>query len=108
MMMTNRILFAETAPSERTVSIADIAELVRSRAVGLRHSVDTFKKHPTYDSRKNLLARWNEVAGMFSLLLQLNGYKEIKESDVREQVTYARVAVESLYGKPGRKTSEER
>jgi hypothetical protein len=100
------MLFAEVSPSEKTISISDVAELVRSKAVALRHSVITFKRHPTYDSRKNLLARWNEVSGMFSLLLQLNGYREVKNSDVREQVTYARMAVESLYAKPGRKTDQ--
>lgn len=93
----------EIAASERTISIAMLAEVVRSRAIGLRHSVETFKHHPSYDSRKNLLGRWNELNGMFSLMLHMNGYKEIPDSDVREQVTYAREAVESLYNKPGRK-----
>lgn len=98
--------YTKIAPSERTISIAMIAEVVRSRAKGLRHSVETFKHHPTYDSRKNLLARWHELNGMFSLMLHMNGYKEIPDSDVREQVTYARDAVESLYNKPGRKTAK--
>jgi hypothetical protein len=101
----SEIEYAEVSLSEKTISVSDVAEVVRSKAVALRHSVITFKRHPTYDTRKNLLARWNEVSGMFSLLLQLNGYREVKDSDVREQVTYARIAVESLYGKPGRKTS---
>ena len=89
------------ANSEKTISIEMIAEVVRHHALVLRHSVDIFKKHPSYDSRKNLLARANELTGMFHLLLKLNGYKEISDSDVREQVTYARKAVESLYKKKG-------
>jgi hypothetical protein len=102
-MTRQMIEFVQIASSERTISIDMIAEVVRGRAVALRHSVDTFKQHPSYDSRKNLLGRWNELNGMFHLLLQMNGYKEIPNSDVREQVSYARESVESLYGKTGRK-----
>lgn len=98
-----RKLFAEVEPSEKTISIAEIAEVVRGRAVALRHSAETFRSHPSYDTRRNLADRYNEIAGMFSLLLQLNGYNEIKGSDVRLQVTYARTAVESLYVKTKRR-----
>ena len=95
----NDIIFAKISASEKTISIEMIAELVSQQAKSLRHAVETFKKHPSYDTRKNLLARCNELTGMFHLLLKLNGYKEIPDSDVREQVTYARQAVESLYKK---------
>lgn len=100
-----RDMYPVIAASEKTISIEMIAELVRKRAVSLRHAVNTFKIHPSYDSRKNLLARCNEMTGAFHLMLELNGYKEVPDHDVREQVTYARQAVESLYAKSGPKTS---
>lgn len=97
---------AKISASERTISIQMIADTVTQQAISLRHSVETFKKHPSYDSRKNLADRYNELVGGFHLMLKLNGYREVPGSDVREQVTYAREAVESLYGKSGRKPNK--
>ena len=94
----------DIAASERTISIAMIAQIVRTNAIALAHSVETFKRHPSYDTRKSLTGRANELSGMYHLLLKLNGYRTISDSDVEAQVTNARQAVESLYAKPGRKT----
>ncbi|AZS12591.1 hypothetical protein HWB99_gp055 [Mycobacterium phage DrLupo] len=82
--------------SERTISLDMIADEIDRAANNLYNSVTTFKRHPTYDSRANLLARANELSGMFHLALKLNGYNEFS-AQTRQRVQAAREAVESLY-----------
>ena len=79
-----------------------MCDFIRTKAIGLTARVNTFKKHPTYDSRADLKIAMHELDGMFNLALAMNKYNPLG-NDLREQVTYAREAVESLYGKPGRR-----
>lgn len=80
-------------------TIQQIAAYVSNAARNLTGRVESYKIHPSYDSRSDLKATANSISGMFNLLLELNKYKEIEGSDVRLQVTNARRAVESLYKK---------
>lgn len=83
----------------QTFTIQQIASYVSRHARNLERRVQQFKIHPSYDSRADLKASMNSLSGMFSLMLEMNQYKEIEGSDVRSQVTKARRAVESLYKK---------
>lgn len=86
----------QTTNSERTISMKMIAREINTAATSLSNAVVTFKGHPSYDSRANLLTRANELSGMFHLALKLNGYNEF-DADTRQRVQSAREAVESLY-----------
>ncbi|AAN02108.1 gp54 [Mycobacterium phage Barnyard] len=79
-----------------TITLDMIAHEIDTAATSLSNAVATFKLHPSYDSRANLLARANELSGMFHLALKLNGYNEFS-ADTRQRVQKAREAVESLY-----------
>lgn len=97
-MTLARIKMPEPCQFNRDVHVdfTTIWREIDRMATNLSNSVTTFKRHPSYDSRANLLARANELSGAFHLALKLNGYRE-SPTDTRDLVQQARQAVESLY-----------
>lgn len=91
------VVDVDSAP--KTVTILQLANFVSKAADKVTYRVEQFKVHPSYDSRADLKASMNAVTGMFSMVLELNNYIEIEDSDVRSHVIEARKAVESLYSK---------
>lgn len=84
--------------NEQEKTFNKMCEYINTRAIGLVGRVDTFKKHPSYDSRADLKIAMHELDGMFNMALAMNKYEPLNNG-VREQVTNARRAVESLYKK---------
>jgi len=88
-------------PEERTVSIEYISEFIRNEARRLQNRITVFKRHPSYDSRSNLKADYNRLAGMFALGMRLNEWDELP-GDTRATVEEAQKQIESLYKKAGK------
>lgn len=86
----------DIADAEPTIKVPVMWREIDRIATNLYNSVTTFKRHPSYDSRANLLARANELSGAFHLALKLTGYNE-PPTGTRQLVQDAREAVESLY-----------
>lgn len=91
------VVDVDSAP--KTVTILQLANFVSKAADKVTYRVEQFKVHPSYDNRADLKASINAVTGMFAMVLELNNYIEIEDSDVRSHVIEARKAVESLYSK---------
>jgi predicted DNA-binding protein YlxM (UPF0122 family) len=86
---------------ERTVSIEQISDFISMQARRLLTQIETFKVHPSYDTRANLKAEYNKLVGMLSLGLRLNEWEELP-GNTRAAVENVREEIESLYKKAGK------
>ena len=82
------------------VPLEKLEDILREEATGLINAVETFKRHPSYDSRKALRDRSNQLTGMYVMLIRANNYQRTPNGDeIRTEVARAQIAVKKLYDK---------
>lgn len=89
----------ENADEDRSIKMSDACEQLQQMITAFKNMVGTHARHPSQVSKADCKREYNRIASVFGFLLRMNGYNELPDKKIREEVDRCELIIEGMYVK---------
>ena len=84
---------------DRSIRMSEACEQLQQMITAFKNNVNTHSRQPSVVSRFDLKQEYQRISAIFAFLLRMNGYNELPDEKLREEVIRCEMIIDAMYAK---------
>ena len=84
---------------DRSIRMSEACEQLQQMITAFKNNVSTHSRQPSVVSRADLKQENQRISAIFAFLLRINGYNELPDEKLREEVIRCEMIIDAMYAK---------